>query len=302
LARFVTSVLSDQPGTFGPPTRAAVEAFQRQRGLRIDGIVGRHTWATLVEAGFGLGDRLLYRADPLLRGDDVADLQTRLCSLGFDTGRVDGIYGEATAHAVAEFQRNLKLSVDGIAGSTTIDELARIGGNTGTSSLVTTVREQANRHHASSTLEGTRIGLTCHDELSNIAAGVGSRLGAAGALVVSLGGSSEVEHAAEANTAQVDLVISLHLGALTRIAHYRSHSYESVAGQELSALLATALSTIPGISAEPEGMYFALLRETKMVAVVIELAASDTLAEQASDIASAITSATVTWATGASIH
>ena len=43
------------------------------------------------------------------RGDDVADLQQRLSTLGFDTGRVDGIFGDRTSRALAEFQRNAGL-------------------------------------------------------------------------------------------------------------------------------------------------------------------------------------------------
>lgn len=41
-------------GVFGARTRAAVEAFQRQRGLGVDGIVGEQTWPR-ISAGAGLG-------------------------------------------------------------------------------------------------------------------------------------------------------------------------------------------------------------------------------------------------------
>lgn len=34
-------------GIFGPKTRAAVEAYQRSRGLVPDSIVGPHTWGSL---------------------------------------------------------------------------------------------------------------------------------------------------------------------------------------------------------------------------------------------------------------
>ena len=56
----------------------------------------------------------------MLRGDDVAELQQRLCALGFDTGRVDGIFGDRTSGALAEFQRNAGLPVDGIVGGATL--------------------------------------------------------------------------------------------------------------------------------------------------------------------------------------
>ena len=77
---------STPKGTFREGTRAAVEAFQYRRGLRVDGVCGRQTWSALVEAGRRLGDRFLYRRSPMLRGDDVAELQQRLSALGFDTG------------------------------------------------------------------------------------------------------------------------------------------------------------------------------------------------------------------------
>ena len=61
----------DPEGSYGDGTRAAVEAFQYRRGLRIDGACGPQTWSALVEAGRALGDRFLYRRTPMLRGDEI---------------------------------------------------------------------------------------------------------------------------------------------------------------------------------------------------------------------------------------
>ena len=45
----------------------------------------------------------------MLRGDDVGELQRRLGALGFDAGRVDGIFGPHTERALVDFQRNVGL-------------------------------------------------------------------------------------------------------------------------------------------------------------------------------------------------
>lgn len=59
---------------------------------------------------------------PLREGDEnpyVKDLQTRLIELGYMTGSADGKYGATTLEAVKRFQKNNKISVDGIAGGET---------------------------------------------------------------------------------------------------------------------------------------------------------------------------------------
>src|SRR2546429_4047594 len=127
LAAIGLASTSADPGEFGTATEASVRAFQQQRGLVVDGLCGPQTWATLVESGFTLGDRTLYFRQPMLRGDDVTELQRQLNSLGFDAGREDGILGEQTADAVAEFQRNVGLAPDGFCGWTTVAALRRVG-------------------------------------------------------------------------------------------------------------------------------------------------------------------------------
>ena len=82
-----------------------IRSFQQSRGLTVTGIINDVTARALEEARWKLGDRSLYLQEPpLMRGDDVAALQARLTEMGFDCGRVDGIYGELTSGAVKEFQ------------------------------------------------------------------------------------------------------------------------------------------------------------------------------------------------------
>lgn len=112
--------LNGADGCFGELTEAAVNAFQHRRGLNVTGIVDKETWKALVEATYKLGDRFLYLRSPFFRGDDVRELQTSLNTLGFNTGIVDGIYGETTERALREFQRNFGLTSDGIFGPSTL--------------------------------------------------------------------------------------------------------------------------------------------------------------------------------------
>jgi hypothetical protein len=53
------------------------------------------------------------------RGDDVKTLQAQLNALGFDCGKVDGIFGSKTETATRAYQSARGLVVDGIAGPKT---------------------------------------------------------------------------------------------------------------------------------------------------------------------------------------
>ena len=115
------------PTTFDEALDRAVRAFQQQRGLSVDGIVGPNTYRTLEEAGWRLGDRLLtYSPGAVMAGDDVLALQQRLLDLGFQVGRIDGRFGRKTELGVREFQRNVGVPADGTCGPATLKALSRL--------------------------------------------------------------------------------------------------------------------------------------------------------------------------------
>jgi peptidoglycan hydrolase-like protein with peptidoglycan-binding domain len=58
-------------------------------------------------------------------GAQVAVLQRALASLGFSSGKADGLYGPGTTDAVKRFQRSVGLTADGIVGSATLQALAK---------------------------------------------------------------------------------------------------------------------------------------------------------------------------------
>jgi len=120
--------LADEAGqVFDSRVELAVRAFQQQRGLTVDGVVGPLTFRRLGEARWRLGDRILtHLAGNLMAGDDVYTLQGRLLDLGFRVGRVDGYFGPETEAGVREFQRNFGIPPDGTCGPATLKALTRL--------------------------------------------------------------------------------------------------------------------------------------------------------------------------------
>lgn len=57
------------------------------------------------------------------RGEEVRTIQTKLKRWGYYKGNVDGIYGSQTQEAVKYFQRKNGLTVDGIAGTKTLQAM-----------------------------------------------------------------------------------------------------------------------------------------------------------------------------------
>jgi N-acetylmuramoyl-L-alanine amidase len=288
---------------FGDGTRAAVEAFQHLRGLRVDGVCGTQTWNTLVEASFRIGDRFLYRRTPMQRGDDVADLQQRLSTLGFDTGRVDGIFGDRTSRALAEFQRNVGLPIDGIAGGATLGELIRLESRHLDPEMVSSVRARALLRHAPPTLSGRHVAIGESGGLASVSGALRRRLLAQGTQVTELHHPDDSTQAHEANELAVDVFLGLRLNpsqAQCHTAYWAGRHDESQGGRLLAQLIQ---QLVPGVldidDAGAQGMSLVILRETRMPTVLVELGPASLVVEHAALLAVALSAALTQWADAA---
>jgi N-acetylmuramoyl-L-alanine amidase len=263
---------ADEPGEFGPATEAAVRAFQQQRGLLVDGLCGPQTWAVLVESGFGLGDRMLYFRQPMVRGDDVAELQRRLNALGFDAGREDGILGRETAAAIVELQRNLGLAPDGICGLATVAALRRVDALAAGS--VASVREREMLRRGPHGLGGRRVFLTAAPGFEALGDAVARGLVEAGAgALLDSSGADDTTIAAAANQfgAALFLALRARAGSDCLCSYFSTGTFRSEAGFRVATAVEEELAGLVTNAAGPCGKAYAILRETRMAAVVCEL-------------------------------
>ncbi|HET7658869.1 MAG TPA: N-acetylmuramoyl-L-alanine amidase [Oryzihumus sp.] len=227
-----TGDLREDAGTdvYDELVRTAVRSFQQRRGLIADGVVGPHTWVALDGARWRLGDRVLsYAPGHMLQGDDVSELQQRVLALGFSPGRVDGVFGPDTEHAVRQFQRGVGLPSDGTVGPETLRAFADLSRSvSGGSPHVLRERELVRRSGHSLTgrtivldpghggeEHGARAnGLSEADVTLDLARRIEGRLSAIGVTVVFTRAAGtcpdELERADVANRAGADVLLSLH--------------------------------------------------------------------------------------------
>jgi N-acetylmuramoyl-L-alanine amidase len=268
----------DPLGEFGDGTEAAVRAFQSARGLLVDGACGWETWATIVESGWALGDRLLYLRRPVQRGDDVAELQRRLNALGFDAGREDGLLGPETAAALRAFQRNVGLVDDGICGRTTVAALARLGDVAGEEGSVAQLREREDLRQRPPGIAARRIYVAAAPGFEALADRVArGLLGVGASALLDPAGRSESDTAAAANRFDAALLVALGAGDRpgVRCAYFESGRFRSESGYRVANAITEGLRTVLPATEPPVGRTYALLRESRMAAVSCELAGPD---------------------------
>jgi N-acetylmuramoyl-L-alanine amidase len=272
---------ADPRGTFESATRQAVLLFQKAKGLDADGIVGPDTWRSLYEAGYRFGDRLLFLRRPMMRGEDVSELQSRMSVLGFDPGKIDGIFGSGTEKAVLEFQSNRALAEDGKVGPAVVTEI----------NLVTrgemkkgreAIREREWLRRLPPTVAGARIyldaGCRNADEAAAswvVASAMAIRLQEQGGLPVMSRSHDttlpERVRAGRANRLGADLIIAFQSSAPgeNSVFYFASEHSQSEVGEKLARSLAARTG------GQVEGRASAMLKETRAPAVIVSHAPLD---------------------------
>ena len=237
-----------------------------------------------------MGSRLLYLHEPPLRGDDVAEVQQLLSTLGFKSGHVNGIHTSKTADAITDFQLNAGLTADGICGTLTLESLRRYGSNVKLGELAS-LQERNQFNSLGTQLNGKKIVLSETGGLDATIASLRRSLGELGANVLTIHHPDASAQATQANTYRADLFIALEVRHdRPSICHFQGEHYLSPVGSLLAEKLVNELSQyFPNL--ENKGMALRILRETQMPTVLCRFNSANTLVRSNQLIASSICTA-----------
>ncbi len=285
---------------FDDATLESVQHFQRHRGLDPDGLCGPATWHSLVEAALSLGDRLIVLSAPLMRGDDVAELQIRLGSLGFDAGKTDGFFGPNTQGALIEFQTNVGLVADGVCGPDVVDRLRRYGSRGGIQSIAG-IKEREQARTLTSVVNGFRMAVVYADDYNPLAGRIANDLFTVGCEATVVNHSDWSEIAQICNRSSVSLVVAVQISdePSCEISYFAQEGFESYRGRDLASRLRKELPHIPSLgTCIVTGKRLPILRETQAPTVRLRLGPLSEVTENATELSAGIHRATLQWIAG----
>ena len=282
---------------FGPDTQEKLKDFQKFRGLKTSGVLDEITKAVLLEAAFKLGNRQLYLQSPMLKGDDVFELQTQLGKLGFDVGRVDGIFGPHTVNALIDFQKNFGLIEDGIAGHETVRNLQNIKYSETSGTQISKIKEIENLRNQSTELKSRHLVVGHFGNSATLANATARLLRKKGAKVIDLNNSDEEIQAKTANGFGAEMYIGLQIenDSYCAVSYFKTKNSQSEGGFRLASHCSKAITQIMNVKPLTSGMQLPILRATKMPAVVCALGPPGEVVEKTNEIATGLTKAISNW-------
>lgn len=257
------------------------------------------TWRALVEASWKLGDRLLVLVAPNMRGDDVGELQATLGRIGFDCGRVDGIFGPRTASALEDFQRNSGLLVDAVCGPITVRALQILARQTGSGPGVSTLRELEALTSTARALTDLRVVVGQFGGLSSLSRQLVQAMRHRSATVAVSDEPDAAAQAAAANrfAAHVYIGFEATVDADSSIHYYAVPQFESAGGRLLATEIARECAVrIEGFAPAVRGMRLPVLRETRMPAVLLTLGDVQRVVSHAPYLVASVVAALEAWA------
>ncbi|MGE5631569.1 MAG: peptidoglycan-binding protein [Caulobacteraceae bacterium] len=110
---------------FGDKTEAALKKFQKDSGLKQDGVAGKQTFSILT-AKIKQKELIPENFTPIRegnKGETVTDIQNKLKTLGMYTGEANGSFDAATKESVIKFQASSGITATGIVDSATMIKL-----------------------------------------------------------------------------------------------------------------------------------------------------------------------------------
>lgn len=241
-----------------------------------------------------LGDRILSLRSPAIRGDDAADLQQMLSTLGFFSGRINGIWGVESSLALGDFQQNAGIVGDSVCGPRTIVALEQVMRPLAGANAVSQLRElhRLIPGEAGPGLAGQRIAIGEIGGLSTVLAATRRTLIANGAEVLPLNHPSWSAQAVQANRFGAIVYIAAEVRkAPPSVNYFQGRHFTSVLGQRLAQDLAERLEPLLG-HLECCGMALPVLRESQMPAVLMRVENVVTLLKHGQEIATTVGTAT----------
>lgn len=233
----------------------------------------------------------------MMRGEDVSLLQRRLSTLGFDSGRIDGIFGPDTLGGLSDFQRNVGLLTDGICGPATIEELDRFGRRLDESPIAV-LREQESIRNAPRDPAAASVAIGEPGGLAALAAALRRRSVNKGSSVLVIHHPEGSAIARQANRFGADVLISLAVSTSEpEISYFEVPGFVSVGGRGLARLVAEELSPVVGCDVRLTGRRGPVLRESRMPAVTLRLPLTTLRGDRLPHIGQAWAQAQTTWAT-----